>query len=184
MNKIKLYIIAVFIANVSFSQSALIESDKIEYKFDDKIEITFKINFAEDSISFPEFKYLKIIEGPFKFSSTSLTVDKIERVNTWRYVFRPEKIGDLIIESPVFFYSGKKILANNIILKVSEKKFSDKEMSSFKFKTFVEDKIKPNQTFRYVINENLGYIEVSEGSKWKFYRKMSMEEINVINKIK
>ena len=98
MNRIVLFFVLQFsIINLVYGQNISIETDKKEYKFDEKIRVTFKIDTKIDSVELPEFKGLKIVSGPSSSSSMVAKYGVIERTKTWTYTLRPIKSGKLIV---------------------------------------------------------------------------------------
>jgi len=87
-----------------------IEIDKDTCSLIELIIVEFKINFKHDSLQYPKFNGFTIINGPSIRSSTRVSSGIIiEATKSISYSLKPEKIGELIIESPVVFVVGKEV---------------------------------------------------------------------------
>ncbi len=184
MTKLTFFILfQTLIFNYLFGQDISIEIDKEKYKFDEKITVIFKSDFKEDSIKLPEFEGLKIISGPNTGSSMSTINGVTEHTKTWTYFFRPIKSGKIVIESPTLFLDGQAIKCSKKTIKVLKSNLSEEEVKEYMFKSFVEDGIKPKGTYRYILNDKIGYIEIYGDLSWKYHRRLTDEEFKAIKKI-
>jgi len=159
-----------------------IEIDKDEYSLAENIHIRFKIDFEEDSLQLPQIEGFKIINTSTSVS-TSMRNGATERIKSIYYILKPYKTGVYIIESPTFFVNGEEIKSWKRII-VTNVNLTKKEESELEFKIFAESVFKPDETYRYVIGDKFGYIEISKNSHWKFYRKLTQKELKSIKKIK
>ena len=161
-----------------------IEIDKEEYSLAEYIYVRFKTNFVDDSIKYPDFKGFKIINGPNLSISTNMRGNEIKKTKSVFYVLKPYNSGEYVIESPIFFINGKEIKDWKKITVLNTFR-TKKEESEVKFKIFAESAAKPNGTYRYVIGDEFGYIEIFENSCcWEFYRKLTNKEFKLIKTIK
>ena len=178
-------IVPRFLQNVAIDVSVptiSIETDTNVYKVGYKIEVKFIINFKEDSVKYPKFDEFKVIAGPFTATSTEIINGVKTYSNTITYLLTPKKVGELDIESPIFFIKGKEVKTSKkvTILGNSLTKEEEKEL---RFQDFVKGYVKPNGMFRYTINDEFGYIEIYKNKKWEFYRKLTAKELETIKKI-
>jgi hypothetical protein len=159
-----------------------VETDRDEYSLDEEIYVRFKTTFSDDSVQQPKFEGFRIIKGPStSISSNMRGRDETEYTKYLSYTLKPNKIGTYIIESPIYFVNGMeiKVWKKIVILKT---KPSKKVQSDVKIKTFAEN---PTEgTYRYVISEEFGYIEIRGSIRWEFYRKLTNKELKLIKKIK
>jgi len=182
----KLILILIFQLLISYidqAQEVLIETTKKEYKLNEKIEVTFKIEFEEDSVKFPKFNNFKIINTPSTTTSSTFINEQKSYDKTWTFILRANKSGQLNIKSPIFYNKGKKIIGKKIKLKILKSKLTALEQKEIKFKFFVEDNLKPNGTYRYIINKEFGYIEIFKNLEWQFYRKLTEKESKLIRQV-
>ena len=184
MKRIVLIILVQFaICIVTYGQNISIEIDKKKYKLDEKIEVTFSIEFSADSIKLPDFKGFSIVNGPSVSSSSSIMNGKQTVYKSWKYILRPKQSGNLYIESPICYLKGKEINGKKKKIVIADSDLTEQEKTEYRFNAFVED-FKPEGTYRYILNEEFGYIEILKGLKWEFYRKLSETELEVMRKIK
>lgn len=173
--------------------------EKHEYKIDETIEISFEtdvkvdsisdIHFFEpdtkvDSIGDIHFSDFEVIQGPSESSSISITNGKAGYSYEVKYSLRALKSGKLIIDCPLFFISDKVLKGEKTTINIIEEYLTSDEKFEIRFNKFIANSYKPNDTFRYVIKDDIGYIEIFEGYKWQFYRKLTKKEIKAIRKIK
>ena len=161
-----------------------IEVDKDEYSLYENIYIIYKIDFQEDSIHYPNFEDFTII-SKMEHLSHNQQDSVVGQIKSKSYILKPNSIGEYILESPTFFINGeeikgwKKITVSNVTQKNQE------DNSEIKLRMFVEhDGLKPYGTYRYVVSDEFGYIEIFKVQKWEYYRKMTKKEFKIINKIK
>ena len=176
-------ILLAFYVSITFSQDVSIETDKNKYKTDEKIEVKFKIDFYDDTVKFPAFEGFKIIGGPSVSSSTTIINGQKKYAKSWTYILRPVNSGILYINSPEFYLDGKLITADTKEISVLESEMTTQEQQEIKFRSFVEDNFKPEGTYRYVIYEDFGYIEVFKDLKWNFHRRLTQDECIKLRKL-
>ena len=187
-------IILIFL-NLSFlgttlGQKILIETDVNVYHISDLIGVKITIDFEADSVSTPKFDGFKIMNPSGTSTSTSFTNGKKKVFNSFTYQLKPQKSGEIIINSPIFYIDDKKIKTSKKIT-VLDKITEAEKTKMLRFKKFVTASQKPEGTFRYVIGNEFGYIEIpkkEEGfdgkTDWTFYRQLTDEEFESIKKIK
>ncbi len=169
--------------SILFAQDVSIEVEKEIYKFDEEIVITYKIDFKADSIKKPIFKNLKLIGGVAESSSMSVVNGEENYSKTWTYRLRPIQRGKIYIEIPSIFLNGKRIKSPKKTILVLDSKMTEQELKKHQFKIFVEDDLKPKGTYRYVLGETFGYIEIYGELDWEFHRKLTESEFSLIKKI-
>ena len=174
--------IAIF--SISYGQKVTFEFDKKKYKLHEKVEVTISIDFMEDSISTIDFNGFTIINRPSTSTSTSVVNGVKTYSKTMKYVIRPDEAGKFIIESPVFYVGGKKVVSKSLKIVILESELTEEELQASRFNAFIEDSIKPEGTYRYVLNEEYGYIEILKDFMWVFSRRLTEEEFELIKKIK
>lgn len=181
--KIIFTIIAILIGNVLCAQDISIETDKKVYDLGEKIKLTIQNTSKTDSIYLPPSSGLTPLRGSTKNSSISMQNGKITYQNTWVYFLRPTRSGKLTIESPVLIIDEKEVKAKSIKVLVRDSNLSPEEMEKWRFNDFVEGS-KTENTYRYILNEEFGYIEIYRNFVWEFYRRLSNEELELIQKVK
>jgi uncharacterized protein YbcV (DUF1398 family) len=175
---------SMFGNNGIFSKYAVsIEIEKNEFSIAENIYVKFKIDFIEDSIQNPKFDGFKIISGPNASKSRNMVNGVTTQTKTISYVLKPNNSGDCVIESPIFFINGKEVKGQKIIT-ILNTVLTKEEQSEVGFRKFVESPFKKEGTFRYVVSDEFGYIEISKGINWEFYRKLTEKELKQIKKIK
>ena len=168
--------------NMFSKYTVSVETDKNEFSIDENIYVKIKTNFEEDSFQEPNFEGFTIIG---KTISNSISYNNGVRVRNriMFYTLKPISSGEYTIKSPLFFVNGekvqsqKKITVLDVTLKKQDK--SELEIQAFANKIFY-----PEGTYRYVIGNEFGYIEISKNNTWEFYRKLTEKEFNMIKKIK
>lgn len=176
----------LIISNYSvFGQEAKVITGKEKYKFDEVIKVTFEIDAKYDSIALPDFTGLKLIGGPFKNSSISVSVENWEKtvseLRTYRLV--PTESGQIKIKSPIYFVDGKKIEGKGTEIAVDTTGLNSEEKEKNIIQNFIEDSVKPKETTRIIFHENMGYIEIFDKMGWQVLKRLSSEEIEQIKKL-
>lgn len=184
MKKLILITLFLFSITYTFGQEATVTTDKMEYKFDEIIELTFKLNAKFDSLEIPNLENFKIISGPNESFSVSIQNGITTQSKTSTYRIKPLVSGQLKIMSATFYKDGKEIKGNPIIIKVDPSTLTDKEIQEKEYQNFIEDGIKPKGTTRIMLHESKGYIEILGERGWKFHRRLTNEEIEQVKKIK
>lgn len=174
----------ISIAVTICAQNAQIVIEKDVYKIDEQIKIKFEIDAKVDSVDEPEFKGLQIISGPNKSTSVSIKNGASEHSATWTYIFRPERSGKVTIESFTFHVSGRKVQSEPKPITILNTELTEKDLEELRFQTFVEVAIKPEGTYRFIVNEEFGYIEVYGDRGWQFHRRLTSEEFTLIKRLK
>lgn len=179
-------ILITFLTFLSFiirGQYATVSTDKKNYKFEETIIATFEINAKYDSLNLPDLKGFKLLDGQ---SKSSYEKDNNEKKvsETIIYKLRPLESGLLMIPSPTYYINGKKIQGIHTFVKVDESKLTKEEAEKKDFQRFIEEGAKPKGTHRYIICKEKGYIERFGDLGWEFYRQLTKEEIELIDKIK
>lgn len=167
-----------------YGQKIELETNKDSYKSDELIELTIKINQNIDSVKLNFDDNFKIVSVPNTSQSTSITNGETKISRSWIYHLRAYNSGKLKIESPFFYINGRKVQGKPKYIVVEPTKLTQKEMKEKEFKEFIEDAIKPTGTYRYIVKDDLGYIEKFENHTWHFYRKLTSDEIQSIQNIK
>lgn len=157
--------------------------ERNEIKIDEEFDLTFEVNafIVSFDIKIDDFT---IVKGPKKEISSSIIKGKYEFSYKLIYTLKPQKPGFFTIPNPVFYSKNGKIIGKEINIKVIDKQLSDKELYDNKLKEFMKMEKKPKGTLRYIIKDNLGYIEVFGDSEWEFLRYLTKKEIEVIISIK
>lgn len=176
-------IVQIGVFSTVFGQKVKIEIEERQCKLDEKIEVKFVIDFNEDSIKVSDFNGFDLIGGTSTSTSISIINGEKQYSKSWTYYLRPLTSGDLIIESPIFYYCSKQIKDTKTIV-VSESDLTEKEKQDIKFNAFVEDSFKPDGTLRYTVNDSFGYIEIFHDYKWNFYRRLTDYEMSILTKLK
>jgi len=175
---------SMFGNNGIFSKYAVsIEIEKNEFSIAENIYVKFKIDFIEDSIQNPKFKGFKIVSGPNASTSRSTVNGVTTQTKSISYVLKPNNSGDCIIESPIFFINGKEVKGQKKIT-ILNTALTKEEQNEVDFRKFVEGITKKDGTYRYVIRDEFGYIEILQSLKWEFYRKLTKKKLKQIKKIK
>ncbi len=131
----------------------------------------------------PSFEGFKLVSGPSITSTVTVKNKKRKQIKTWKYVLRSVRSGKISIESPVFYKDGKEIKGKKETIKILESELSVEEQKELMYKAFIDDNHKLEGTFRYVLHEDFGYIEIFKNLKWEFYRRLTEEEIEKIKLI-
>lgn len=190
MRKLIVLIILVFIITpLSFGQDVKFYTDKESYKINEKIELKLEIGMKVDlpvlldSLEFDNFKTTNL---PYNNSQVSMTRNSSTNYYhySWTYILRPQKIGTFKLESPVFYSNGTKIDGIKRIVEIKSSDLNAQELKEFQFDAFIEDVNKPKGTYRYILNEEFGYIQKYDNYKWVFYRKLSDDELELLNGVK
>jgi len=177
-------ITSMFGNNGIFSKYAVsIEIEKNEFSIAENIYVKFKIDFIEDSIQNPKFDGFKIVSGPNTSTSRNMVNGVTTQTKSISYVLKPNNSGDCVIESPIFFINGTEVKGQKKIT-VLNTALTKEEQSEVDFRKFVEGITKKNGTYRYVVRDEFGYIEILQDIKWEFYRKLTKKELKQIKKIK
>lgn len=169
----------ILICHLLRAQNISITTDKKVYDLGEKIELTIQNTSKTDSIYLPPSSGLMQLKGAGKNSSISIKDGKMTYKNTWVYFLRPTKSGKLTIESPVLIIGGKEVKTKSLKIEVREGRLSPEELEEWRFNDFVEGNNTEN-TYRYVLNEEFGYIEIYKSFVWKFYRRLTDEELEMI----
>lgn len=172
-----LIFIIFFISCSPEAQTIEFKVEKETFKIDETIKIEYKVNAEIDSVSeFPEGNF-KITRGPNTSKSTSFKNKKRTDVYKYTIEIQPTTSGKLTVESPVFFTGKDGIKYRNIILTIKDEKLTKQELENIEFKKFKDQSVKPENTSRYILNDNFGYIEIFKNGKWEFKRKLKKREI-------
>ena len=81
-----------------------------------------------------------------------------------------------------FYFNNEQKKANNLTLKVTDKKLTDVEKDQINFNEFKDNSAKLKGTMRFVLSDNYGYIEKFNGSQWEFDRRLSKDEVDNLAK--
>ena len=168
--------------NIFSKYTVSIEMDKTVFSIDELIYVKFKIDFTADSVKNPYFDNFKIIRTT-ESSSVSYKNGAKVVTKTMLYVLKPDNIGEYIIKSPLFFVNGERVQGSKKIT-VLNIKLTKQEQSEVRIQAFAEQLLQPKGTYRYILSDEFGYIEVSTGHTWEFYRSLTKKEFNLIKKIK
>lgn len=169
---------------LAYGQNITIETDQSNYKFDAVINVTFEIDFKKDSVKLPHFDGLTIVGGPNMTSSMNIKDGETKYKGSWKYTLRPLRSGKLIIPSPTFYIDGKTIIGESKAIYVLESNYTEEELKELRFQSFIEDNLKPKGSYRYTLNDEFGYIEIFDQTKWTFHRKLTAKELKLLQQMK
>lgn len=177
MKRILFVLIHLFLFTHAYAQKVVSNTEKKEYKIEEKIMVDFEVKSLVDSTSkFMEGNY-KITSGPMKSKSTSSINGKTESTFKLSYEIKALNIGKVKIESPVFYINGEANKAPSIELSIIDDDLTSKEIDEMGYKEFLNSNYTANGTLRYVLNEKYGYLEEFQNVKWEFVRRMTSKEI-------
>ncbi|MCO5252467.1 MAG: BatD family protein [Candidatus Kapabacteria bacterium] len=183
MNHIVIMIsMLILITSSIFGQSVKLTTDKDYYEFDEIIKVEITIDFKEDSVLMPDFESFVIVYGPTTSSSMTITSGKTSRTTTWNYHLRPIVGGNQTINSPVFIFKDETYQDNDKSISISDGSLGKQELERLKFEHFI-DLAKPNDTYRYTIGDEFGYIEIRSKGNWIIHRRLTKDEMDIIRKV-
>ena len=90
--------------------------------------------------------------------------------------------GSIEIISPIFQINNKKVTAETINLTISADKLTAQEIDEIEFAEFKDKLQYPKGTLRYILSDNLGYIEQFNEAEWIFKRRLTKKEIAKLRK--
>lgn len=181
--KVIVSLLVILTGNLLRAQDVSIKTDKKVYDLGEKIELTIQNTSKTDSIFLSPSKGLFQLRESTKNSSISIQDGQTTYKNTWIYFFRPTTSGKLTIEPATLIIDDKELKTKSLKIKVRDGNLSPEELEEWRFTYFVEG-YKTENTYRYILNEEYGYIEIYQNFVWKFYRRLTDEELEFIHKIK
>jgi hypothetical protein len=135
-----------------------------------------------DSISEIDLSNFKIINGPIKSSDNSNINGIKEYKHKLSYKLTPKSDGKFIIHSPIYYLKNEKINGENLIITIENNKLSVEEKRLIKLKKIAENFSKPEGTIRFVILNEIGYVEEFNNKKWEFKGELTKKEIKKLRK--
>lgn len=173
----------LFSANL-FGQNIETILEKREFKKNELINVSFETLVKIDSVVEMNLVDFETVDGPYKTISISIVNGRSQGSSKISYTLKAKRSGTLKIIPPRLFSKSIEIFGINTIIIVSEIGLTDDDKKEIEYNTFVEKHSKPNGTTRYVIKDEMGYIERYKNPNWEFYRKLTKKEIRNIKKIK
>ncbi|MCF6348682.1 MAG: BatD family protein [Flavobacteriaceae bacterium] len=178
--KLLVFLIILFSYNWAIAQMIEVKIDKDTYSKNEIIEVEYISSVIIDSVQdqlFPDFKILK--NKPSKIDKILIDKGKTYHYSYITYSLKPKKTGKLKIESPIFFtkkglLKGKEIIVNIIDTSLSIRQ-SEINKRAYKTKQLYKAVFKPKNTFRYVISDDIGYIE-KRTKKVGFFIKLFLKK--------
>jgi hypothetical protein len=164
-------------------QGLKIKLEKLEYKVNDTIALTFETNVNVDSVDKIDLSQFEIIDG----LSTNSTISKVNGITSNSYSMTLKissiKPGKIKIIAPAIYNAGKKISGEEKYIEVTGKALTSEELKKREFKMLVNKSEKPKGTRRFIINEDMGYVELFNGTLWVYERKLTTEEIQILKDV-
>ncbi|MES2543906.1 MAG: BatD family protein [Bacteroidota bacterium] len=178
-NKIYFILLSSFVHFTSVcAQDVVINTEKLLYKIDEEITVKFECNKEVDSLQNIEFENFIILNhGPSKSKNSSSINGVKENSTTLIYKLKAKHEGDLKLISPIFYSGKNQYKASEITLTIYQEKLTLEEQKNIKLKNFVSATFKPKGTIRFVILEEMGYIEENQNNKWIFIRELTEREM-------
>ena len=177
-------VVLLFLGFSSIAQTVEIKTDTLEYKLDEKFEISFETDFSPDSnsvISFPKFE---IISGPIRNHKMTSMAGVITSSVKITYTLRPIVPGSFEIASPVFYDNSTAYQGQPVTITIIGEPLNAQEVEALEFVMFTEKSIKPEGTTRLVFKDEFGYIEEYTNSKWAYKRRLTQLELKALEKLK
>jgi hypothetical protein len=159
-------------------------TDKARYKYDEPVNVTFSLDARSDSSLLAPLSGWEVLEGPVKSSSISVINGRKQASETIRYSLRALTSGRHLITPPVYYLDGKKVQAKRIEIEIDPSSLSSAERNEHEVQAFIDEAIKPEGSVRIVYHGDKGYVEVYGALGWQFQRRLSMEEIETLRKLK
>ena len=188
-------LLLVLISNsYSYGQTAIVSTEKTEYKTNEEIEIQYEINQIVDSVSYLKEQGFYVIDKPTKSLSSTKntqytgTASEIKTIvseysSTYRYKIIAIQPGELKILSPTFYINGIGITADSIKLKITGKALNADELENLKLNIFICSSVIPDGTIKITYSDKYGFIEKYYDSKWHIERKLTNKEIKKYKKL-
>lgn len=170
--------------NMGISQSIDLVLKKETYKNDEEFLISFVSKTKIDSIGTFKNDFLKVLKGPNKNETITKNNGVEEYSMRVNYIVKPTKTGVFEIIPPLLYTENAWLSISSVVVEILSDQITEQEKLDNEFDKFKFMSIKPAGTERIIIKDNLGYIEVFEDLKWKFKRRLTQEEVNVINGMK
>ena len=164
-------------------QGLKIKVGKTTFTLDEVIFISFETGIEVDSIIEPDFSTFEIVSGPNK--SSSLSINNGIKTSSYKisYELRAIKPGKIKITSPVICNKNEKIKGEEISIEVTGKDLTKEELKAREFERFRKFPKKPEGTKRFLIKDDMGYIEVYGEKEWQYLRDMTKQEIQLLKKM-
>ena len=124
----------------------------------------------------------KIVSGPNVKVKNSYLNGKSTYSRTNSYLLRPTKIGTLTIQSPQFFFRDKAVAANPITIKIEPSAIDGPDLALDDIKNNLNYIENPDESVRFVIAGDIGYVEEMRFGKWVLIRKLTAVEIAQLKK--
>ena len=121
--------------------------------------------------------------APTKTSSASVINGEKKFNSSLVYKLRPKASGKMLVKSPKFIVDGQSYSAEPILITVIPTNLSAGEISEINKQNFIKNKVKPVGTKRIVFRDDIGYIEEYTQKGWEVLRRLSEDELEIINAI-
>ncbi len=182
MRKTLQTLILIFGSTITYGQIILAKTEKNEYKIDETITLVYEAKAKVDSVDIFSGTNFIIISGPLKSNSSSTINGKTTYIYTLTYEIKALTTETIEIISPTFYIDNQKHKAEKLILTISGKKLTDKEIDEIEFNKFKDESIKPNGTLRFVLSDKYGYTEEFKDFQWTFKRRLTKKELAKLRK--
>lgn len=163
-------------------QGMKIKLEKSEYKVSDTISLSFETNVNVDSVANVDLTPFEIITG----LNTSSTISKVNGITSTRYTMTckisPIKPGKIKIIAPTIYSNGLKITGEEKYIEITGKELTSEELKRREFNIFVKNPDKKGTT-RFIIKDDMGYVEIFSGKRWIYQRALTKEEIQILKNI-
>lgn len=178
-----LWIACFSILSIS-AQSVTATTDKSEYFSHEVMVLSFTADFKPDSIQEREWKEVTKVSGPSTMNSMSMVNGETSTKTVQSYRVKATSAGKLKIKSPIFWYEGETITADDIKITVLESTLTEEEILAIEDEEFRKKKEKPIGSIRVTFDGNRAYLEEYQFFGWTFKRWLNEEEIRAIQGLK
>jgi hypothetical protein len=172
-----LILVILLVIKAASAQEVISMVEKTDYDINEMIQVKFEMKSKVDSMSKCKVDGFYVVTGPVKNTSSTMIEGKTENRFNLEYEIKAKQSGKLTLSSPVFYFQGKAYKAKDIVLNISGKSLSEAELKKIEFDDFRNKSAKPDGTIRYVLTEDMGYVEVYLDGHWKLLRALSKKEI-------
>lgn len=165
-----------------YAQEVSIKTEKKEYKIDEIITLIYEVKAKVDSQTALNGTNFTLVDGPKNRQSTTNKGTETTITFTSTYRVKANAPGTVEVFSPTFNFNNLQKKAENLVVKVSDKKLTEIEKDEINFNEFKDNSAKLKGTMRFVLSDNFGYIEKFNGSQWEFHRRLSKDEVDNLAK--
>lgn len=168
--------------------------EKKEYKLDEPVKFIIEANDRIDSVIWMDtFNFQS--KKTRSISMDSKYINKEFKYQTnYIYTLIPKLSGFLVLDKIKVFVKGKEYSIPKKTITVLNEGRSEKESNYQKSKELYEkfklsfptmntNQVKENTT-RFLVSGELGYIEIFTNNNWRFYKALTEEEIVLLNSLK